>query len=103
MYPLCCAAASRRPRNAPVAPQPGSFVRRRVAARTGQGYHGAMSRIPIATIIALVGFTAYVTLVVTLADRVASLHWSLQALYFLVVGTVWVLPMRSLMYWAARK
>lgn len=62
-----------------------------------------MSRIPIAIVIALVGFIAYVGVTVTLADVVAPLHWSVQALYFLVAGTVWVFPMRTLMYWAARK
>ena len=62
-----------------------------------------MSRIPVAILAALVGFTAYVGLTVTLADFVMPLHWSLQTLYFLVAGTAWVFPMRTLMYWAARK
>jgi hypothetical protein len=62
-----------------------------------------MSRITVATIAGLVGFTAYVVLVVTLADLVAPLHWAIQAAYFVVVGTIWVFPVRTLMYWAARK
>jgi hypothetical protein len=31
------------------------------------------------------------------------MHWAVQALFFLVAGTVWVVPVRSLMLWAARK
>jgi hypothetical protein len=62
-----------------------------------------MSRILIATFAGLTGFLAYVAAAVTFADHVAQLHWVAQAVYFLVVGTIWVLPMRSLMLWAARK
>jgi hypothetical protein len=62
-----------------------------------------MPRILIATLVGLAGFVAYVVAVVTLVDYLPPLHWTLQALFFLVAGTVWVLPIRSLMYWAARK
>ena len=77
--------------------------RRRVAACGVGGYQWRMSRVPVATVAGLVGFTAYVALAVTLADWVAPMHWAVQALYFLAAGTLWVLPVRSLMYWAARK
>jgi len=62
-----------------------------------------MPRILIATIVGLVGFVAYVVAAVTLADYLSPMHWAVQALFFLVAGTLWVLPIRSLMYWAARK
>jgi hypothetical protein len=62
-----------------------------------------MSRIPIATIVGITGFLAYVVGAVTLADHLAPMHWALQALYFLAAGTLWVIPARSLMLWAARK
>jgi hypothetical protein len=62
-----------------------------------------MPRILIATIVGLVGFVAYVVAAVTLADYLSPMHWALQALFFLVAGTLWVFPIRSLMYWAARK
>jgi sugar phosphate permease len=62
-----------------------------------------MPRILIATVIGLVGFVAYVVAAVTLADLMESAHWAAQALFFLVAGLLWVIPARSLMYWAARK
>ncbi len=62
-----------------------------------------MPRILIATIVGLVGFLAYVIAVVTLAGDLPQMHWAVQALFFLVAGTVWVVPVRSLMLWAARK
>src|SRR5271154_2268833 len=43
-----------------------------------------MPRIPIAIVAFLIGFTLYVVAAVTLADHVTALHWSVQALYFLV-------------------
>ena len=61
-----------------------------------------MSRIPLAVLIFLVGFTAYVATVVALADHVLRLHWTVQALYFVITGTVWAWPARALMFWAAR-
>ena len=32
-------------------------------------------------------------------DLVARAAWPLQALYFLVAGTVWVLPLKPLLRW----
>ncbi len=62
-----------------------------------------MPRIPIAVLAFLVGFTLYVIAAVTLADRLSGLNWAVQALYFLVVGLLWTLPTRWLMFWAARR
>jgi hypothetical protein len=62
-----------------------------------------MPRVLIATIVGLVGFAAYVVGAVTLADQVAPLHWTLQALYFLVAGVLWALPATWLLMWAVRK
>jgi hypothetical protein len=61
-----------------------------------------MPRILLATVLGLVGFLAYLVAVVTFYDAVAALNWAVQALYFVVAGTVWVIPMRALMIWAAR-
>ncbi len=61
-----------------------------------------MSRIPLAMLIFLVGFTVYVAAAVVLADRVLGLHWTVQALYFVVTGIAWAWPARALMFWAAR-
>ena len=62
-----------------------------------------MSRIPIAVLVFLAGFTAYIVAVVTLADHVLKLHWVVQALYFVVAGIAWAWPTRALMVWAARR
>lgn len=62
-----------------------------------------MSRIALATIAFLIGFTVYVVAAVTLADHLTGLHWSLQAVYFLIAGLLWTLPTRWLMFWAARR
>jgi hypothetical protein len=62
-----------------------------------------MPRIPIAVLAFLIGFTLYVIAAVTLADHLTTLHWSLQALYFLVAGMLWTVPTRWLMFWAARR
>jgi len=61
-----------------------------------------MSRIPVAVVVFLIGFALYIAVAVTLADRLAGLHWSLQTLYFLAAGLLWTLPTRRLMLWAAR-
>ena len=62
-----------------------------------------MLRIPVAVLIFLVGFVAYVGVVVARADHVLGLHWTVQAGYFLVVGVAWAWPARALMFWAARR
>ena len=61
-----------------------------------------MPRILVASVLGLAGFLAYLVAAVTLYDAVASLNWALQAAYFVVAGTIWVIPIRSLMIWAAR-
>jgi len=61
-----------------------------------------MPRILVASVLGLAGFLAYLVAAVTLYDAVAALNWALQAAYFVVAGTIWVIPMRSLMIWAAR-
>lgn len=59
------------------------------------------SRVPIAVVGGIVGFIAYVALAVVLGDAVIGAHWVVQGLYYLVAGSLWVLPARWLMYWAA--
>lgn len=62
-----------------------------------------MSRIPFAVLVFLLGFAAYLGAAVVLADHVLVLHWTVQALYFVVVGVAWAWPARMLMFWAARQ
>lgn len=61
-----------------------------------------MSRIPVAIAAGLVGLVVYLAVILELADIVLRWHWALQALYFVAVGTIWVFPIRWLMYWSAR-
>ena len=64
---------------------------------------GAMTRPKIATAAGLLFVVAYVVAVVSLPDLFPRLHWVLEALYWLVVGVVWVFPIRWLMMWAVGK
>ena len=41
----------------------------------------------------------WAVLVVTGADFIGGAPWPLQALYFLVAGVVWVLPLKPLLRW----
>jgi hypothetical protein len=62
-----------------------------------------MSRIFIAVVVGLAGFFGYVAAVIVLADAVQTMHWAVQAVYFVVSGTVWVLPARWLMFWSVHQ
>eukprot|EP01037_Dinobryon_pediforme_P009703 gene9703-9767_t len=45
-----------------------------------------MSRVLVAIVAGVVGFFVYIALAVVVADVVRTLHWSLQALYFMIAG-----------------
>ena len=62
-----------------------------------------MSRIPVAVIAGLVGFALYLAAALSLADAVINWHWALQAVYFVAAGTIWVFPIRWLMYWSVHQ
>jgi hypothetical protein len=57
-------------------------------------------RIAFALPLGLIGVLAYITAAVALADHVLALHWSIQAIYFLVAGLAWAMPIRWLILWA---
>ena len=57
-------------------------------------------RMLIATVTGLLGFALYVMAAVALADRLPA-AWLIQPLYFLIAGTLWAVPARWLMLWAA--
>jgi hypothetical protein len=61
-----------------------------------------MSRPAIATLLGLFGFAFYVAAVLALADHVRGVHWSVELVFFAVVGVAWVWPAKRLMTWAAR-
>jgi uncharacterized membrane protein YuzA (DUF378 family) len=37
--------------------------------------------------------------VLVLSDYVAPLHWSLQAIFYTIVGIAWILPIKPLLRW----
>jgi hypothetical protein len=61
-----------------------------------------MSRTSLALLAGSVGLLLYLGLVLWVGDWVQRLHWALQVPYFVLAGFVWVFPIRSLIYWAAR-
>ena len=74
-----------------------------LARRAGPGYAGGMSRPTIATIAGIVFIIIYMVAVITLPDAVPRQHWAVEAVYWLVAGIVWVLPIRWLMLWSVGK
>ena len=71
--------------------------------RPGPAYIGPMSRIPIAIAAGLIGVFIYLAVVVVMADPVQTLHWAIQAVYFVIAGSVWVIPIRWLMFWSVHQ
>ncbi len=66
-------------------------------------YAAAMSRTPIATLAICSFVVAWIAAAAVLADHVRPLHWSVQAVYYLVAGFAWVFPVWWLMLWGAHK
>ena len=62
-----------------------------------------MSRTSIASIAGIVFVLVYMFAAVTVPDLIGRMHWTLEALYWLVAGIVWVFPIRWLMLWSAGK
>jgi len=75
---------------------------RPLVLRRPSGYTQSMSRIPAAVLIGLIGLALYIAAAIVVADHVLQAHWALRALYFVVAGSLWVMPMRWLMYWSVR-
>ncbi len=59
-----------------------------------------MSRPVIALILGLLGFFAYVALVLALSDWLTGMHWAVQLVFFAIAGIAWVWPAKRLMFWA---
>ena len=62
-----------------------------------------MSRTKIASVAGILFVLAYMVTVITLPDYFPRLHWTLEALYWLVAGVIWVFPVRWLMLWSVHK
>ena len=51
----------------------------------------------IALILAIV--LIWSAIVATFAPTIGGWHWTLQGLFYLVAGTVWILPLEPLLMW----
>lgn len=41
----------------------------------------------------------WAVLVTSLSGWIGTLHWTLQAVFYLVAGVVWILPLKPLLLW----
>jgi hypothetical protein len=56
-------------------------------------------RKPVGVGLILLLIAAWVVIVVTIAGRIGALAWPLQALFYLIAGIVWILPLKPLLRW----
>jgi predicted membrane channel-forming protein YqfA (hemolysin III family) len=56
-------------------------------------------RKPVGIGLILLLIAAWAGLAVTAFDLIAGLPWPVHALYFVVMGVVWVLPLKPLLRW----
>ena len=62
-----------------------------------------MSRTPNAVVRRVLGLILYIMVAVAAADWIGPVHWAAQLGYFMVAGSIWVMPVRWLMLWAAHQ
>ena len=62
-----------------------------------------MSRPTLASIAGVLFILIYMIGAITLPDVIGRMHWTLEALYWLIAGVVWVFPIRWLMLWSVCK
>lgn len=57
-------------------------------------------RIPVGIIGLFLGLMVYgILIAVYLADFLAGWHWLAQTLVYIILGTVWLLPLRNFLIW----
>jgi hypothetical protein len=56
-------------------------------------------RKPAGMFLILLLITIWAVLVATLADLIDGVPWPVEALFFLVAGIVWILPLKPLLQW----
>jgi predicted membrane channel-forming protein YqfA (hemolysin III family) len=56
-------------------------------------------RKPFGILLILALITAWAAIVATLADRLPDMPWPVRALFFIVAGIVWILPLKPLLRW----
>jgi hypothetical protein len=62
-----------------------------------------MSRVPVATLAGVAFILVYIGAAIGLPELMPRLHWTLEAVYWCVMGTIWVFPIWWLMLWAVHK
>jgi hypothetical protein len=53
----------------------------------------------IALLVGLIGFFAYLLIVLEVAALLAGSHWALEFLFFAVAGVIWAFPAARLIRW----
>lgn len=56
-------------------------------------------RKPAGVLAILAIIAIWVAVVASLSDMVAQWHWAVQAMFYLIAGIVWILPMKPLLIW----
>ena len=56
-------------------------------------------RKPAGMFLILLLIAIWAVLVATLADLIDGVPWPVEALFFLVAGVVWILPLKPLLQW----
>ena len=56
-------------------------------------------RKPAGIFLILLLIAVWSVLVATVADRLAGAPWPLQALFFLIAGIAWIVPLKPLLRW----
>ena len=62
-----------------------------------------MSRVPIAAAAGLAGFVVYVVAATMIGGALETSNVVVQALYYVVAGVAWVVPVRWLMLWSVHQ
>lgn len=56
-------------------------------------------RKPVGMLAILALITIWSFIVIALAREVLTMHWTLQAIFFAIAGTVWILPLKPVLRW----
>ena len=56
-------------------------------------------RQPFGILLILVWIALWSAIAVSASAFIAGMHWAIHAIYYLVAGTVWILPLKPLLRW----
>jgi hypothetical protein len=60
---------------------------------------GPSPRKPLGILLILALIVVWSVAVASAAPLIGTLHWSLQAITYLIAGTAWILPLKPLLRW----